>query len=113
MSSPVRVRAATGSLLNGRRPRRASGRDARAGAGGERALRALAVLVAAVTATAVLAPAAKAQVIAIEGGTVHTMVGPPIANGTVLIRDGLIAEVGSAVAVPAGAKLARSGRERR
>jgi imidazolonepropionase-like amidohydrolase len=51
----------------------------------------------------VLASAAAAQVIAIEGGTVHTMVGVPIAGGTVLIRDGRIAEVGNSVAVPAGA----------
>ena len=44
-----------------------------------------------------------AQTIAIEGGTVHTMVGAPIAGGTVLIRDGRIVQVGSGVAVPAGA----------
>jgi imidazolonepropionase-like amidohydrolase len=61
----------------------------------------LAVLLV-IAAAAASAPAA-AQVIAIEGGTVHTMTGAPIANGTVLIRDGRIAEVGSGVAVPAGA----------
>jgi imidazolonepropionase-like amidohydrolase len=61
----------------------------------------LAVLLG-IAAAAASAPAA-AQVIAIEGGTVHTMTGAPIANGTVLIRDGRIAEVGSGVAIPAGA----------
>jgi len=45
----------------------------------------------------------QAQVIAIEGGTVHTMTGPPLPNATVLIRDGRIAEVGTNVAVPADA----------
>jgi hypothetical protein len=30
---------------------------------------------------------------------------PPIADGTVLIRDGLIAEVGPNVAIPAGAQM--------
>jgi imidazolonepropionase-like amidohydrolase len=49
-------------------------------------------------------PAARAQgVIAIEGGTVHTMVGPPLEGATVLIRDGRIAAVGTNVAVPEGA----------
>jgi imidazolonepropionase-like amidohydrolase len=50
------------------------------------------------------APAAAQNVIAIEGGTVHTMVGAPIERGTVLIRDGRIAAVGASVAVPAGAR---------
>jgi imidazolonepropionase-like amidohydrolase len=45
-----------------------------------------------------------AQVVAIEGGTVHTMAGAPIEGGTVLIRDGRIAAVGRDVAVPAGAR---------
>ncbi len=48
------------------------------------------------------APAA-AQVVAIEGGTVYTAVGAPIRGGTVLIRDGRIAAVGTNVSVPAGA----------
>ena len=47
---------------------------------------------------------AAAQTVAIEGGTVHTMTGAPIQNGTVLIRDGRIVAVGSSVAVPAGAR---------
>ena len=57
----------------------------------------------ALLACAVAAPAA-AQTIAIEGGTVHTMTGAPIEGGTVLIRDGRIAAVGTDVTVPAGAQ---------
>ena len=41
--------------------------------------------------------------IAIAGGRVVTMAGPPIEEGTVLIRNGRIAAVGANVAVPAGA----------
>ncbi|MBW7934469.1 MAG: amidohydrolase, partial [Gemmatimonadaceae bacterium] len=46
---------------------------------------------------------AHAQVVAITGGTVYPVSGPKIERGTVLIRDGKIAEVGATVAVPAGA----------
>ncbi|MDP9349473.1 MAG: amidohydrolase, partial [Gemmatimonadota bacterium] len=52
-------------------------------------------------AAALAAAPAAAQTIAIEGGTVHTMAGAPIQNGTVLIRDGRIVAVGQNVAVPA------------
>jgi len=47
--------------------------------------------------------AAHGQDLAIRGATLHTMVGPPIRDGVVLIRDGKIAAVGSAaqVAIPA------------
>jgi imidazolonepropionase-like amidohydrolase len=45
-----------------------------------------------------------AQVIAIEGGTVHTLTGPAIDGGTVLIRDGRIVAAGRDVAVPADAR---------
>lgn len=58
---------------------------------------------AAAIAAALAAPAA-AQTVAIEGGTVHTMTGAPIQNGTVLVRDGRIVAVGQNVAVPAGAR---------
>src|SRR6058998_358240 len=44
-----------------------------------------------------------AQTIAITGGTVYPVSGPKLANATVLIRDGRITAVGTAVAVPAGA----------
>lgn len=42
-------------------------------------------------------------VYAIQGGRVHTAAGAPIENGTVVIRDGVIAEVGAGVAAPDGA----------
>jgi imidazolonepropionase-like amidohydrolase len=52
-----------------------------------------------------VAPAAYAQAIAITGGTVATMNGATIANGTVVIQDGRITAVGAGVAVPAGARV--------
>ena len=55
-------------------------------------------------ATALLAPVAGAQVIAITGGTVYPVNGPRIENGTVLIRDGKIVAVGANVAIPADAR---------
>jgi imidazolonepropionase-like amidohydrolase len=42
-------------------------------------------------------------VYALTGGTVHTVSGAPVANGTVVIRDGLIEAVGANVAIPADA----------
>jgi imidazolonepropionase-like amidohydrolase len=59
-----------------------------------------------IAALAVVATPTLAQdgpVVAIRGGTVLTMAGPPIERGTVLIRGGKIAAVGSNVSVPAGA----------
>jgi imidazolonepropionase-like amidohydrolase len=58
----------------------------------------------AIVAIAPVAPAVSAQAIAITGGTVVTMAGPPIVNGTVVIEGGKIVAVGAAVAVPAGAR---------
>jgi imidazolonepropionase-like amidohydrolase len=48
--------------------------------------------------------AAGAQTIAITGGKVYPVSGPPIESGTVLIVNGKIAAVGSNVAIPAGAQ---------
>jgi len=42
-------------------------------------------------------------VYAINGGTVHPVSGPEIANGVVIVRDGLIESVGANVAIPADA----------
>ena len=42
--------------------------------------------------------------VAIIGGKVYTMTGAPIENGTVLIRDGRIVQVGASVAIPADAR---------
>src|SRR5436190_15918403 len=52
----------------------------------------------------VVASALQAQTVAITGGKVYTVSGAPIDNGTVLIRNGRIAEVGANVAVPADAQ---------
>jgi imidazolonepropionase-like amidohydrolase len=50
-----------------------------------------------------VAPVAKAQTIAIQGGTVYPVSGPQIENATVLIKDGRILQVGTSVTVPADA----------
>src|SRR5690242_13310992 len=47
---------------------------------------------------------AGAQTIAITGGTVYPVAGAPIANGTVLMRDGRIVAVGAGVSVPGDAQ---------
>ncbi|HEU4643079.1 MAG TPA: amidohydrolase family protein [Gemmatimonadaceae bacterium] len=61
-------------------------------------------LAAAALACSALASAAGAQTIAITGGKVYPVSGPPIENGTVLIRDGRIAAVGTNVSIPADAQ---------
>jgi imidazolonepropionase-like amidohydrolase len=50
-----------------------------------------------------LLEAAAPGVYAITGGTVHPVSGAPIANGTVIVRNGLIEAVGANVPVPADA----------
>jgi imidazolonepropionase-like amidohydrolase len=60
--------------------------------------------VAAAVAVAMSAPAAAAQTIAITGGRVLPVSGPPIDNGTVIVQDGRITAVGANVPVPAGAQ---------
>jgi imidazolonepropionase-like amidohydrolase len=59
-----------------------------------------AALAAMLGATAV----ASAETVAITGGTVYPVSGPRIPNGTVVIRDGRIAAVGTNVAIPSGAR---------
>src|SRR5512146_1430615 len=44
------------------------------------------------------------QTIAITNGKVYPVSGPPINNGTVLIRDGMIVAVGAQVNIPDGAQ---------
>jgi imidazolonepropionase-like amidohydrolase len=46
-----------------------------------------------------------AQTYAITGARIHTLAGPAIPKGTVVIKDGKIAAVGANVAVPSGAKV--------
>jgi imidazolonepropionase-like amidohydrolase len=48
---------------------------------------------------------ARAQTVAIVGGTVYPVSSPKIERGTVLIRDGRIAAVGANVPVPSGATM--------
>src|SRR3954471_13456407 len=62
--------------------------------------RALAVIAVLAAMTGV----SSAQTIAITGGKVYPVSGPPIENGTVVITNGKIAAVGANVAVPAGAQ---------
>jgi imidazolonepropionase-like amidohydrolase len=52
----------------------------------------------------VLAVPVAAQSIAITGGKVYPVSGPPIENGTVIITNGRIAAVGANVPIPAGAQ---------
>jgi imidazolonepropionase-like amidohydrolase len=63
-------------------------------------MRSLAFFLAAVIA----AVPASAQTIAITGARVHTVSGSVIENGTVVVRDGRIAAVGSNVQIPDGAR---------
>lgn len=44
-------------------------------------------------------------VVAIVGGTVHPVDGPPIENGTVIIEDGKVTRVGANLKAPAGARV--------
>lgn len=46
-----------------------------------------------------------AQSVAIVGGDIHPVSGPPIPGGTVLIQDGVIREVGANVSVPSGTRI--------
>ncbi len=50
-------------------------------------------------------PAAAQQTYAIQGAKIFTLAGPPIENGTVVIRDGTIVAVGADVSVPSGAEV--------
>jgi imidazolonepropionase-like amidohydrolase len=48
---------------------------------------------------------ARAEVLALTGGTVHPVTGPEIPNGTVLVEGAKITAVGSGIPVPSGAKV--------
>lgn len=60
--------------------------------------------VGAASALALATSALPAQTIAITGAKVFPVSGPPIENGTVVVRDGKIVAVGSNVSIPAGAQ---------
>jgi imidazolonepropionase-like amidohydrolase len=61
-------------------------------------------IIAALALVFVFGAVAAAQTIAITNAKIYPVSGPPIAKGTVLIRDGVIAAVGDSVPVPAGAQ---------
>ena len=73
--------------------------------------RPLSALTALTALSALTAQTVSAQSIAITGGKVYPVSGPPIESGTVLIQDGKIIAVGRDVTVPAGAiRIDASGR---
>ena len=55
--------------------------------------------------TLTLAPAANAQTVAITNARIHTVAGPVIERGTVIINNGKITAVGASVTVPSGARV--------
>jgi imidazolonepropionase-like amidohydrolase len=67
-------------------------------------------LAAATVALSVARPAAAAEALAVHGATMHTMAGPPISDGVVVIENGRIRAVGPAATtpVPEGATLLRA-----
>lgn len=73
--------------------------------GGVTERRSLAAILVAAAMSAVTVPARAEEPIAIVGGTVHTLAGPPIEGATVVVEDGLIVAVGRDVAVPDGARV--------
>ncbi len=62
-----------------------------------------AALTAALTFTPTRAAGDSSLAYAITGARIHTVAGAPIPSGTVVIRNGVIEDVGPSVAVPAGA----------
>lgn len=63
----------------------------------------------AVLATVVAAAAAQAQTTAITNARIHTLAGPVIEQGTLVIRDGRIAAVGADITVPENARVIDAG----
>ncbi len=56
-------------------------------------------------AALLIAGAAGAETLALTGATVHPVSGPSIANGTVIVTDGRIVQVGAGLAAPSGARV--------
>src|SRR3954451_23315514 len=61
-------------------------------------------ILAVVAVLAAMTGVSSAQTIAITGGKVYPVSGPPIENGTVVITNGKISAVGANVPIPAGAQ---------
>src|SRR5881396_1072642 len=66
-------------------------------------------LVVATVVAATIGTTTAAQTIAITGGKVYPVSGPPIENGTVIISNGKITVVGVNVPIPAGAQRIDAG----
>ena len=64
-----------------------------------------ALVLSLVCLTLVPAQADEASAYVIRGAKIYTLAGPPIENGTVVIRDGKIAAVGASVDVPSDAEV--------
>jgi imidazolonepropionase-like amidohydrolase len=47
----------------------------------------------------------KPEIVAIVGGDIHTVTGPVVRKGTIVVTDGKITEIGQSVKVPEGAKV--------
>ncbi len=47
----------------------------------------------------------KSEIFAIVGGDIHTVTGPMVRKGTILVEDGKITKIGQSVKVPEGAKV--------
>jgi imidazolonepropionase-like amidohydrolase len=65
----------------------------------------LAVVMGGALALLLAVATAHAETLALTGATVHTVSGPTIENGTVVIQDGKILAVGQGVGIPAGARM--------
>lgn len=61
--------------------------------------------IAVLFATLLLTCPVLAQVVVLEGATVHPVSGPAIENAQVVIRDGLIESVGTDISLPSGAEV--------
>lgn len=69
----------------------------------------LGAVLAGLCLTAAPAAGQDGTTLVIRGGTVHTMAGPAIPNGTVVVQNGRIVAVGPHVPVPAGAAVIEAG----
>jgi imidazolonepropionase-like amidohydrolase len=62
-------------------------------------------LAVAASANAQASSASGAAVVALRGATIHTAAGPVLRNGVIILRDGKIADVGSGISIPTGARV--------
>src|SRR3954471_486616 len=62
-------------------------------------------LAVAASANAQASSASGTAVVALRGATIHTSAGPVLRNGIIILRDGKIADVGSGISIPTGARV--------